>query len=350
MKIGIVGLSGSGKTLLFNAFIGEEESRQTSGIVQVPDERLYNLSALFNPKSIVPATVVFEDCLPVDTKVKQDRIKLFDSMKTMDAFVMSIGAYRCFDSGSVKAEVDKLRFEILMNDLDFVTKRVERIDRELRALGKNAAEKEKESHLLKKIQPVLEEEKFLNTVEFEEQELKIMANYNLLTVKPMLYVLNIAENTDESKQKEYMSVVREILDKNKDSSPILLINAKLEWEVSILDDEEIGGFMEEYGITELAKNRIINEAFSLLNLLTFFTVGEDECRAWNIHHGDTSVDAAGAIHSDLARGFIRAEVVECTALLELKGLNEAKKAGKLRLEGKTYKVKDGDIVHIMYNI
>ncbi|MCE1247475.1 MAG: DUF933 domain-containing protein [Firmicutes bacterium] len=350
MKIGIAGLSGAGKTLLFNAFIGEEESRQTSGIVQVPDERLFKLSAMFNPPSTVPATVICEDCLPVDTKVKQDRIKLFDGMKTMDAFVMTIGAYRCFDKDAVKAEVEKLRFEILMNDLDFVTKRVERIERELRALGKNAAEKEKEAHLLQKIQPVLEAEKYLNTLEFDEQELKIMANYNLLTVKPMLYVLNITENTDEQQKNDFIATVREVLSKNNDSSPVIAINAKLEWEVSILDEEEINMFMEEYGIKELAKNRIINEAFSLLNLLTFFTVGEDECRAWNIRHGDTAVDAAGAIHSDLARGFIRAEVVDCRDLMELGGLNEAKKAGKLRLEGKTYKVKDGDIVHIMYNI
>ena len=354
MKIAITGLSACGKSSLFSACTGTEikESAQVRshiGVVNVPDERLNRLSALFNPKKTVFTTIDFVDTLPMDTQAKQERVALFDTLRTADALVCVIGAYKCDNNEQIMNELDKLRLEILINDLDMAVKRAERLEKEIK-ISKNKAEKQKEVDLVQKIQPHLESGKFLYGMQFDKDELSIMNNFALLSRKPCIYVINISDNTSKETLKTLQSNIESFLAKQSDPSPVITLNAAIEAEIAIMDEQEKALFLSEYGIEECGRDRVIKAAYSRLNLITFFTVGEDECRSWKIPSESTAVDAAGAIHSDLARGFIRAEVMESSMLLELGSINEVKKAGKARLEGKTYLVKDGDIVHIMFNI
>jgi GTP-binding protein YchF len=349
LKIALSGLSSSGKTTLFNSFMGKTDFKGTTGSINVPDERLERLSAMYHPKKTVYAAVNFEDCLPMDTQGKAERVRLEEKLRTMDAFVLVVGAYRCQDEGQVLEELSRLRLEMIIRDLDFVSKRLEKLEKETKLALKDRALKEKEMALLSRLQPVLESERYLFGLSFDPQDQKTMANYNLLTVKPSCVVLNIPENGAVSGE-TLAGKVGELLSGREDSSSVLFLNARLEADISAMGEADAAVFMKEYGISELGRGRVIQAAFQMLNWLTFYTVGEDECRAWNIPRGGTALDAAGAIHSDLARGFIRAEVVDYESLVRLGSLNEARKAARLRLEGKTYVVKDGDIVHVMFNV
>lgn len=349
MNIGIIGLSGSGKTALFSSLIGDAGAGRT-GVVKVPDNRLDLFSGMYKPKKTVNATIVFEDCFPLDTPVKQDRVKLYEALRKKDALVAVIGLHRCVSAEDAVKEFKQVRFELIMNDLDFVTKRIERIEQEIRVVAKDRQEKEKNLTLMKRLQPILEEEKMLRGLEFDESETEMMNNANLLTVKSMAYLINYPEGYDNSEMASLKNRFESILKETGEDSPILDVNALLESEISSMPDEDALEFMKEYGIKETGKDRIIREAYRLADLITFFTVGEDECRSWPLKDGGTALDSAGVIHTDLARGFIRAEVVAGKDLLELGSLNEARKVGKLRLEGKTYRVKDGDVVHIMFNV
>jgi ribosome-binding ATPase len=355
MRIGILGLEDSGKTTLLSSFTGsglpDEGAKPSSGIVNVPDHRLDKLTELYKPRKTTYTAVTFEDTVPLNTPVKQDKIKLYDSMKTMDAFIMLVGAYRCHSFDEVYKELEKLRFELIINDLDFITKRKERLEREMRVDARDRALKQKEMELVEKLLPVLEKEETPQNLEFTEFEENMMANYNLMTIKPMLYVLNYSPETSTGENSDMLQ--ENTGKKMKESgitSPVLAVNALLESEVAAMDKDEILEFMQEFGINELGRDRVIKATYELLDLISFFTVGEDECRAWPLRKGGTALEAAGKIHTDLARGFIRAEVIEYDSLIELGSLPNAKKAGKLRLEGKTYIVKDGEIVHIMFNI
>ena len=355
MNIGIIGTSASGKSTLFSAFTGTElkssgtPAKGTIGVVNVPDRRLDRLSALFKPKKTVFATVNFKDTIAIETQAKQDRVALFDSIKTCDALVVVIGAYRTASKEEALKELSKIRFDLIINDLDFVTTRIERLEKETRVV-KDKALREKEMELLKRVQPLLEKEQFLQGIALDRQEEELMDNVKLLTLKPACYVINVPESMDRAAADALVADAEKMFRSTGDRSPVFSLNAQLESEIALMPAEESLSFMKEFGIEEAGRDRVIRTAYEMLQLMTFFTVGEDECRSWSIPRGASAVDAAGAIHSDLARGFIRAEVIEQDVLLELGSMNEAKKAGKLRLEGKTYAVKDGDIVHIMFNV
>ena len=353
MKIVITGLSSSGKSSLFSACTGLEikdsQGKSVQGVVSVPDERLDKLSEMFNPKKTVFATIDFVDTPSMDTQIKQDKISLFDTLRVSDALVCVIGGYRHSDVKSIFDEFEKLRLEILINDLDMAVKRSERLEKDIK-IAKNKAEKMKEFELVQKIQPILESGRFLYKMDFDKDELAILHNFALLSRKPCIYVLNITDSLSDDLVSEVESKIKENLNSNSDPSPLIVLNAELEAEIAVMPDEERAVFMAEYGIEVSGRDRVIKAGYDRLNLITFFTVGEDECRSWKIASPASAVDAAGAIHSDLARGFIRAEVIESDVLLALGSMQEAKKAGKLRLEGKTYSVKDGDIAHIMFNI
>lgn len=350
MNIGITGLTSAGKTTLFSSFTGNASGGQTTGIVRVPDERLDKLSALFNPEKHTNTTINFYDCPPMDTQVKQDKIKLFDTLKVMDVLACVVGAYKHTSPKEIIDEFKQLRFELIMSDLDFVTKRIERLEKEIKKIAKNRAVKEKEMNFMQKLQQILEGEKMLQGLEFDDAEKEIITNANLLTLKPVCYVINVAEGIEDDFAKAVMDAVSAFLKENGDTSPVFTANLPLEAELSAMEPDEVADYMKEFGIKEAVRDNIIKAVYDLLNLITFFTVGEDECRAWTIKQGGGALDAAGAIHSDLARGFIKAEVIECGALLEYKSMPAAKKAGKVRLEGKNYLVKNGDIVHIMFNV
>jgi ribosome-binding ATPase len=355
MRIGILGLAASGRTTLLSSFMGtglsREGARLSSGIVNVPDKRLDKLSEMYKPQKTTYTTVTFEDTVPLNTPVKQDKIRLYDSMKTMDAFILLVGAYRHQNPDEVYKELEKLRFELIINDLDFITKRKEKLEREIRIAVKDRALKQKEMELVERLLPVLEREESPQGMEFSEFEEGMMSNYSLMTIKPMLYVLNYSpENAGGENPDLLVENISKKMQESGITSPVLAVNALLEAEVAAMEENEIREFMEEFGISELGRDRVIKSTYELLNLITFFTVGEDECRAWPLRKDGSAIEAAGKIHTDLARGFIRAEVIEYDTLLELGSLPNAKKAGKLRLEGKTYTVKDGEVVHVMFNI
>lgn len=351
MNIGITGLSASGKSTIIEAFLGRANTPGSSkgalGVVSVPDERLDLLSNLYKPEKTTYSLVNFEDCFSLDAPSRQDRVKLFERLRVMDALLFVVGAFRCPASEDVLKEAMKIRFEIVVNDFDFVTKRMERLEKEMKSSAKFRNEKEAEMALLRRMIPLLEEERFLANLETGEQEKRLMAGYSLLTTRPSCYLLNVSEDAGAED-------VAETLEKNLrqvgDLSPVLTLRGRLEAEIASMEPAEAQEFMKEYGISQSGRDRVLKTAFEQLDLITFFTVGEDECRAWNIRRGGSALDAASAIHSDLARGFIRAEVIEHDVLLSLGSLAEARKAGKLRLEGKTYLVKDGEMVHIMFNV
>lgn len=352
MKIAIIGLTGSGKSSLFSTCTGTEikehaQSRAQVGVVEVPDERLERLSKMFNPKKTVFTTIDFIDSFPLDTKIKQDKIALYDTLKTADALVCVLGGYKLNSPQELADELEKIRLEISVSDLDIALKRSERLEKDIKLL-KNKGDKQKELDLFKKIIPVLENGEFLNKVEFDSDELQIMSNLSLLSRKPLIYVVNSGE--DKELNEKSRVALEKILKDNRDESPLIFINCSLESEIALLSPEDKALFLEEYGLKESGRDLVIKAAYASLNLITFFTVGEDECRTWKIPAGSTAVDAAGSIHSDLARGFIRAEVMEAEQLLEAGSIQELKKIGKVRLEGKTYPVKDGDIIHVMFNI
>ena len=349
MKAGIVGLSSSGKTTLMAAFTDGEGSKDR-GFASVPDSRLYELEKIYSPQKTTPGRIEITDLPPIDTGNKKDKIKFFDETKNLDVQIISIGGYRCFTVDDIIDEISQIRFEFIINDLDIITKRLEKIEKELKKFPALRKEREIDIKVLETIKSFLDEENFPFSVEFSEKEKEQLKNYNFFTIRPSIYVINLSEEQYMEKREEIENKVNDYLKSVNEASPFILVDALTESDIMDMSQEEIGEFFKVFGITEPAKNKIIRRVYKLLGLITFFTVGEDEVRAWNIHRGDTAVEAAGAIHSDLARGFIRAEVVPSDILLELGSLNSAKSKGKLRLEGKKYIVEDGDVVHILFNI
>ena len=285
MNIGIVGLTSSGKSTLFSAFTGTEakpgKDKFNIGIVNVPDNRLEEMSKMYKPKKTVYTNVSFIDTIPIDTPVKQEKIMIFDTLKTAESIVFVIGAYKHSSKEDVAKEIGKLRLDMIISDLDLVVKRSERLQKEMRSTQEKTL-KEKEIALLEKLQPVLENERFLYGMEFDKQEQAIMTQFNLLTMKPVCYVINHSESQDRETVAEMVKSAEETLRSTDDKSQVMSINAQLESEISMMSPEDIQNFLKEYGIKELGRDRVIKTAYSLLNLITFFTVGEDECRSWKI--------------------------------------------------------------------
>jgi len=267
---------------------------------------------------------------------------LLNQLAQMDAFIHVV---RCFESdlvphpmGSVDParDVDTMLSELLLNDLVAVERKLERLADERRKGGSDKTVVERQIALFERLKAALSENEPLRKLEFTPDELKELSSYGLLTRKPILTVFNLGEGQDApSIALDHESVA---------------LHGKLEMELAQLPAEDAAMFMEEYGIQELSLSRMISLSYDLLQVQSFFTVGEDEVRAWTVNRNAPAVEAAGAIHTDLQKGFIRAEVVSYNDLIELGGMNEAKAKGKLRLEGKDYPVKDGDIVHIRFNI
>jgi hypothetical protein len=352
MKLGIIGLPQSGKTTLFNALTrGDTPTTASAGrievhtaVVDVPDERVDKLSAMFNPKRTVYAKVTYADIAGLEGGAAKSGIsgQLLNQLAQMDGFIHVV---RCFESdlvphqvGSVDParDVETMLTELLLNDMIAVERKLERLADERRKGGSDKTVVERQISLFERLQTALSENEPLRKLEFTPDELKELSSYGLLTRKPTLNVFNLGEGQAAPSIKlDHESVA---------------LQGKLEMELAQLSDEDAAMFMEEYGIEELSLNKMISLSYDLLQLQSFFTVGEDEVRAWTVQRDATAYEAAGAIHTDLQKGFIRAEVVAYDDLIELGGMNEAKSKGKLRLEGKEYPVKDGDIVHIRFNL
>jgi len=352
MKLGIIGLPQSGKTTIFNALTrGNTPTTASAGrievhtaVVDVPDPRVDQLSGMFKPRKTIYAKVTYTDIAGLEGGTAKSGIsgQLLNQLAQMDGFLHVV---RCFESelvphpaGSVDParDVDTMLSELLLNDLVAVERKLERLADERRKGGSDKTVVERQIALFERLQAALSENEPLRKLEFTPDEVKELSSYGLLTRKPILTVFNLGEGqTPPAVELDHASVS---------------LQGKLEMEIAQLPPEDATIFMEEYGIEELSLSRMVGLSYDLLQLQSFFTVGEDEVRAWTVRRGATAHEAAGAIHTDLQKGFIRAEVIPVKELIELGGMNEAKAKGKLRLEGKEYLVKDGEIVHIRFNI
>jgi len=348
MKLGIIGLPQSGKTTIFNALTrGNTPTTASAGrfevhnaVVEVPDPRVTKLSAMFNPKKTIYAKVTYADIAGLETGSAKSGIsgQLLNQLSQMDGFILVVRSFEndsvMHPSGSVdaKRDVDSMLSELLLNDLIAVERKLERLVDERKKGGTDKALNEKQSILFSRLNEALNNGTPLRKLEYSHEELKELSSFGLLSRKPVLVVFNLSEG-QAAPQMEL-------------DTPSVALQGKLEMEIAQLSAEDAALFMEEYGIKELSLSRMINLSYDLLQVQSFFTVGEDEVRAWETKRGATAQESAGEIHTDLQRGFVRAEVVAYDDLISLGGMNEAKAKGKFRLEGKEYLVKDGDIVHI----
>jgi GTP-binding protein YchF len=366
MKLGIIGLTNTGKTTLFNALtkVGASTSahlfsttKPNIGIVAVPDERLDRLSEIFKPKKTIPAYIEFVDIAGLAKgSVKGEGIgnKFLTYIREVDALIQVV---RCFiDENVAYAEenIDPARdigiinLELIISDLDAVEKRIDSIEKKAR----NVDPREKqEAEILKKIKDGLEEEIPARNIGLSENEIKIIKSLGLLTLKPVIYCANISED-DIGKaggDSGLVSKIREYL--KDDSAEVFSVCAKIEEEISQLDSEDKETFMQELGISELSINKLVRASYHLLGYISFLTCGPDEVRAWTIRKGDRAPAAAGKVHSDIERGFIRAETIAFSSFMEAGGsFVKAKEKGLLRSEGKEYVVKDGDIIDFRFNV
>ncbi len=356
MRLGIVGLPQSGKTTLFNALTrGSVPTGAVSGkievhtaVVDVPDQRVDRLSEMFNPKKTIYTKVTYTDIAGLDGSAGKTGISgtLLNQLTQMDGFIQVVRAFEDDNVPHPSGSVDPLRdivtmdTEFILNDLISVERKLERLtDERRKGGGRDKALIDREIEMFQRMHAMLSEEKPLRDMELTPDEEKSLLGYGLLSLKPILIVINLAEGQEAP----------EITYTHK-RSKVVSLKGKLEMEIAQLPPDEMAMFLEEYGIEEPSLNRMIRLSYDLLGLISFFTVGEDEVRAWTVQQGATAPEAAGVIHTDLQRGFIRAEVINYEDLMALGGMTEAKAKGKLRLEGKEYIVKDGDILNIRFHV
>ncbi|HVP64106.1 MAG TPA: redox-regulated ATPase YchF [candidate division Zixibacteria bacterium] len=360
MKIGIIGLPQVGKTSLFKiltkadisnrAFANPKEAH--IGIATVPDERLDKLAALFNPRKLVHAQVEYADVAAIGQEALKESAFLAN-LRTVDALAHVVRAF-ADDSIPHVGAIDPLRdiknveFDLMVSDLAQVETRLERMKKDL--LKRKTPELEKENELLQRAKAHLETEHPLREMEMTKEEKKIVRGFMFLSEKPMLYVLNISESTTLGKDLQDAIAKYNIAEvASKPNTGATAICGKVEAELADMSDEDAAEFLSSYGLTESGLSRLIRKSYELLGLISFFTVGEDECRAWTIEKNTRAQNAAGAIHTDLEHHFIRAETIHWDTLLELGSEAAARQHGKLRLEGKDYIVQDGDILHIRHS-
>ena len=354
MRLGIIGLPQSGKTTLFNALTRATQPTGAAGkievhtaVVDVPDPRVDVLSRMFNPKKTIYAKVTYADIAGLDGSSSKSGISgaLLNQLTQMDGFIHVI---RCFEDDNVphpQGSIDPARdliamdSEFVLNDLIAVERKLERLAEERKkGAGRDRATIDREIELFECLQAALNEETPLRDIEISADDEKTLSGFGFLSRKPVLVVLNLAEGQSAPE-----------ITYNHKHSQLVALQGKLEMDIAHLPPEDAEMFMAEYGIEEPSLNRMIRLSYDLLGLQSFFTVGPDEVRAWTVRRGATAPEAAGEIHTDLQKGFIRAEVVTYDDLVSLGGMSEARAKGKLRLEGKEYIVQEGEIVHIRHS-
>ena len=357
MRLGIIGLPQSGKTTVFNALtrghaptgamIGGGRFEVHTAVVTVPDPRVDALSGMFKPRKTIYAQVTYADIAGIESNPSsRGELKgpLLAELRQMDGLLCVVRAFEDetvpHPMGSVDParDVTAMESELLINDLITVERKLERLEEELRKGGaKDKAQAQKEAELFKKLHAHLQEEKPLRELELATEEERSLSGMGLLTQKPMLILWNLGEG-----QKEPAAAA------SRSRFATAGIQGKLEMEIAQMDPEEAASFLKEFGIDEPGLNRVIRLSYDLLGLISFFTVGEDEVRAWTLQRGALAPEAAGVVHTDMQKGFIRAEVISYEELATLGSLAEARAKGKLRLEGKEYPVNDGDVISIRF--
>jgi GTP-binding protein YchF len=362
MQVGIVGLPVSGKTTLFSTLTGVDVSglhegkkiEVHRGIVKVPDRRLDQLTEIFQPKKKVPATIEYLEVGGIEKE--QAKTHGFDSqflqvLKNTDLLCLIIRAfeneYHPHPDGSVDPvqDLQTVETEFLLSDLAIVENRIERLEKQVM---KTKDETEiRELELMKRCLPWLESEKALRDLEFSDEEKLRIRGFQFLSAKPLVVVININE-IDIGKENDILTRFSHY--QKRPNVAIISLSVEIEQEISRLEDEDAKIFLADLDIQEPALSKLIRTSYELLGLISFFTYGEDECRAWTIRKGTNAQKAAGAIHTDLERGFIRAEVIGYDNFIEHKSISRCRDLGLLKLEGKNYVVQDGDLITVRFSV
>lgn len=356
MKTGIIGLPQVGKTSLFTILTrlqasGSRNPRDANvGVAKVPDDRLDRLAALFNPKSLVHTSIEYVDMGPIGPDSFNDA-GFVASLRGVDCLAHVV---RAFEEPSIphvgaidpKRDIEKVDFDMLVSDLAQVEKRLDRLEKDLKKI--KMPDLEKEFEVLKKAKVHLETERPLREMEMTPDDKKRIRGFMFLSEKPILYVLNVGESEagqlDNVVEKYGLSSIA-----SRRNAGVTAICGKIEAELAEMSDADAAEFLAGYGLSEGGLVRFVRKTYELLGMISFFTVGEDECRAWTVPRGSKAVEAAGAIHTDLSKHFIRAETIRWDELLAAGSEAAARSKGTLRLEGKEYLVQDGDVLHIRHS-
>ena len=357
MKSGIIGLPQVGKTSLFTILTGKQgaagHSREAHlGMATVPDERLDRFVPIYNPRKLIHATIEYADVAATSAEALKESA-LLNTLRTVDSLTHVV---RAFDNPAVPhvGEIDPLRdirnidVDLMVSDLGQIEKRIERVQKDLKRM--KSAELEREHELLQRALKHLESERPLRDMEMTAADKKMVRGFMFLSEKPILHVLNIGESTDlgadldKAVEKYGLQEVAA-----RPGTGATAVCGKVEAELAEMDKDEAAEFLSSYGLQDSGRMRLIRKTYDLLGLISFFTVGEDECRAWTVARGTPAAEAAGAIHTDLQKHFIRAETIHWDQLLEAGSEAIARSKGTLRLEGKDYIVKDGDVMHIRHS-